>query len=349
MDNEVLTEPVQKNFLYEKTWGRFLLNCPAILATLVLVLLMILIGYISIPQKNFLALYAANIFSFRWVTYVVILPYIILILASGNLDLSIGSIIGLTISCVAIMAPNMGLLPAIIISLGIALIIGVLNGLLVSLVRINSAIITLGMAVLLRGINYVILNGKISLFKKTEWLSLPAFNWTVFAIALILGLVLVALHTWKSSSWLKTNPDAIWKRLLLIGVPYMLSGIMAGVVGLIYLGKLHTVSPVLGNGFELEMVVIAILSGTPLYHLKINASFINLIGGIIASLGMAILPNLQIAIGNKTTYSFEIAKGVLLIFGGMINYVYYLLVIKIPLKSPKETAVEKPVDLSEAG
>ena len=108
----------------------------------------------------------------------------------------------------------------------------------------------------------------------------------------------------------------------------LLSSFIAGWVGLVYLARLRIAIPSLGAGFEIVALLIAILGGTPLGNLRINIGMINLIGGLIAAMALVLLQNV-IQLVNGPVTLLDPIKGILIVIGGPISYLFYFLVSRI--------------------
>jgi ribose/xylose/arabinose/galactoside ABC-type transport system permease subunit len=126
---------------YNDLIWRLLAEVPWLVITLVLVMIMFLrlnlisAGAVRMDQVVRNAIPITMIMGFLFIPMVIIV-------ASGDVDLSLGFLAGVVGWIVAILSPKMGLGLAIIISLLIALAVGLINGLLVGLVKLKGIVVT---------------------------------------------------------------------------------------------------------------------------------------------------------------------------------------------------------------
>jgi ribose/xylose/arabinose/galactoside ABC-type transport system permease subunit len=76
------------------------------------------------------------------------------ILISGEIDLSVGSVYGMSALFFVVLSGEVGTLPAFVIAVGLACLVGLCNGLLVIKTEVPSLIVTLGLSMFVRGIIY---------------------------------------------------------------------------------------------------------------------------------------------------------------------------------------------------
>src|SRR5207302_5348204 len=84
-----------------------------------------------------------------------------MIVAAGGLDLSVGSVAALSAVIQAEVEHDIGPLLAIVVAVFVAAVIGIINGLMVSLARLHGALVTLAMMVLARGLATSVTGGRI--------------------------------------------------------------------------------------------------------------------------------------------------------------------------------------------
>jgi galactofuranose transport system permease protein len=210
-----------------------------------------------------------------------------LVIATGGIDISVGSIMGLTgILTYLIFSGKLfgihnivlGTAVAIPIALAVAALIGALNGLLVTRFKVQPIVATLISLITIRGVAEVTVNGF-----QFAFLSAPIVSWlsgNVFGFLprqVILMVVIVAIFAWLlrvtafSRYLLATGGNQAAARLA--GVPvnriliivYALSGLLAGIAGLAYIAFDSAANPVTdGLGKELDAIAAVAVGGTPL-------------------------------------------------------------------------------------
>lgn len=198
-----------------------------------------------------------------------------LVILTGGIDLSNGAVLALS-SCVSAIYLKEGgsIILGVLISLGIGLGCGLINGWMIAKVLIPPFVITYAMMFFARGLAYIVLQGKIIYgFSKTfrffgagHLLSIPtpivlsAFVLVIFCFLLRytpFGADLYALGSDEESSRLsgiKTRNRTIWV--------YALSGLLSAFAGIIYTSRLNAAEPVIGEFFPLDAIAAVVLGGT---------------------------------------------------------------------------------------
>ncbi|MES0862542.1 ABC transporter permease [Ruegeria sp. SCPT10] len=200
-----------------------------------------------------------------------------ILLASGGFDLSVGSVMALSSTVVALLLlTGMPIPLAVVCGLVLGGIVGVVNGLLVTGLGINPLIATLGTMSIARGIALVLTEG----FSVS---SLPAsFAWigkadiggfpviVLFTILLVVLFDLAVRHTrfFRQVYFIGANEKAamlsgIHVRRVRI-ILYALTGILAALAGVLLASRLMSGTPTAGNGIELQVLAAAVIGGASL-------------------------------------------------------------------------------------
>lgn len=340
MTQENTNQEVASLHFYENTRWRLLSN--TLWNGLILVILVgtVLAGAIS--SEKFLS--AANVQNiiWIWVTAALLVPTMSLIIASGGLDLSVGSVAGLTGIVMASLVTSGGISlgVALIVGLCLALFVGLVNGFLIGVIKLNAVVVTLAMMTMLRGIGYLITQD-IIVVADAGFLSSLAFPIIVLVLLIIVCIVATELKLVNDNKYrLKSDQKASWiRQSLQIGLPYVFSGLMAGVVGALYLGRLRSALPAIGFGLEFDVILMTILGGT-----LFGGGFVNILGAVLAALVMAIVQNSS-ALNGISLYSLNFGKGAALLIFGLFCQAYYFIVNLIFTKMgrkalPSETQIE---------
>ncbi|MCG2622960.1 ABC transporter permease [Arthrobacter sp. I2-34] len=201
-----------------------------------------------------------------------------LVLISGALDLSVGSIVGITGVLAAVMMSSFGAGPltASAAALALGVVCGLVNAFCVVRLRINPIIVTIGTLALFRGAAFILSDGREIAVRDPffdaigfdRWILLPVPVWVM------LGVFAVAWWIAKYSVWGRTvysvgsNPRAS----RLAGIPVdrarviilATSGLAASVAGLLMLAQGGIAVPSAGTGYELQVLTAVLLGGTSL-------------------------------------------------------------------------------------
>ncbi|QDG75390.1 ABC transporter permease [Labrenzia sp. PHM005] len=200
-----------------------------------------------------------------------------ILLASGGFDLSVGSVMALSSTVVALLLLAGVPIPvAIVLGLVLGAVAGLVNGILITAVGINPLVATLGTMSIARGIALVLTEG----FSVS---SLPAaFGYagkaSVFGIPLlvVLTLSLIVLfdlavrHTrfFRQIYFIGANEKAAMLSGIAVNrvriIAYVLTGILAALAGVLLASRLMSGTPTAGNALELQVLAAAVIGGASL-------------------------------------------------------------------------------------
>ncbi len=203
---------------------------------------------------------------------------IAMVILSGNLDLSIGSVLG-ACAMAAGHAAKAGLpLPLVIlIALGLGAAIGTVNGLLVTRLAIPSIIVTLGMMGIVRGVMIVLTKGYwvIGLPESFRWLGTGKLIGVTVPIWIALAILVLGWFLLKQTNWgrdlyaIGNNPEAarlagipVRKRLFSV---FVVCGALVGLAALVYAARFPVVQSETGKGFELDAITAAVFGGVNIF------------------------------------------------------------------------------------
>lgn len=246
------------------------------------------------------------------------------VVITGNMDMSIGST-ALCSMAVAVYAGQRGATfsEMIIIAFAVGLTVGVVNGLLVTCLKLNSMLTTLGMMIALRGLSLNLTNGgaQVTLspeFKQVAGVKIFGLSWlivTSVAIMLLLQFILRKTRFGAYCYAIGCNEDSSRR----IGLPirrvkmavYVLSGLCAAFVGLVSCCKLGTFSGTIGQDMEFDVVSVCVIGGTSLLGGRGN-----IFPGTFVGVLLLYLINNGLALSGASPFLYPFAKG-LVIFVAM--------------------------------
>jgi rhamnose transport system permease protein len=221
------------------------------------------------------------------------LPMVFIII-TGNIDLSVASNMGMSASFMGVLH-NMGvdIWVAAVAGLLLGTLGGLLNGLLVSRVKLPALVVTLGTYAFYRGIAYGFLGDQAArgypeaftyFGQGRVWDSLVPFSVALFLVlAVVFGLVLHRTTFGRYLYSIGNNENAT----AYSGVPvarikliiYTLSGFMAALAGLILAARFGSTRPDIGTGLELSVITAAVLGGV-----EINGGRGTMLGAVLSLL-----------------------------------------------------------------
>lgn len=224
------------------------------------------------------------------------------VVLSGNFDISIGSIFGLSVVVVAKLfnIPDVTIpIPIIILAgLSVGAIIGTINGLLVTRVGINSIIVTLGTLAIFRGLTFYWSLDNISIPKEAflrlgryfvfDFMALP---FIYFVVLLIIGHMLLR-YTLPGRNMYLVGANATAARLAGINIrrtqflPFVISGVMAALGGVVNAAQVGFANSTFGTGYEFKILTIVVLGG-----ISLNGGRGTLAGVFVATLIIGSISN----------------------------------------------------------
>lgn len=248
-----------------------------------------------------------------------------IVLISRGLDLSVGSILGLSGGVAANFISNGIPMP---IAFATALVagagLGVVNGLVITKLRVPPFIATLAMLSIARGILFVwteaipfrgymtefyyLLGGLTPIFG-VRIVTLPVL--IVLAVALIGAVVLRGTQFGRHVYAVGSNPEAaelsgVNVDRIKIAV-YAISGLMAALAGIILAGRLTTVHPELGLNMELTAIAVAIIGGAAL-----TGGRGSMFGALVGALTLTLIQNSISILGLNPNWETAVVGAVIL-------------------------------------
>lgn len=283
-----------------------------------LVFLVGLLIYFSFASEYFLDLEnGINILTALSVAGILAIPGTMLLIA-GQVDLSIGSAAAFAGTIVGVYSAKSSLQLGIGAAIAVGILVGLVNGYLITKVQVNSLITTLGTLAILRGLCYIIGGGQTIMVNDFSFLGLdrPFLNMPtsviIFAVICVAGILVMKYTTFGRSLYvIGANPAA--SRLVgvrnsrVIVIAFVLSGLATAVAGLILTSQLSAAAPMAATGLELSVITAIVLGGASL-----NGGRGTISGTIIGLLIIGVLNN-GLVLLNVNTFWQDVARGTLLI------------------------------------
>jgi ribose/xylose/arabinose/galactoside ABC-type transport system permease subunit len=199
------------------------------------------------------------------------------VILTRGIDLSVGSILGISVVLYAGFLESQPMAIAIPLGLGAAVLAGLVNGLGVAVAGIPPFIMTLGMLSFARGLCFIYTGGTpIPILDESFYdlgngyiLGVPIPSLILLALLLVCAVILDRTPFGRSLYAIGSNEDAA----RLSGVPvrayttavYVISGAVSGLAGLVYASQLSIGTPIAGQGYELDAIAAVVVGGTSLF------------------------------------------------------------------------------------
>ncbi|MFF1880802.1 ABC transporter permease [Pseudarthrobacter sp. NPDC058196] len=298
--------------LKELDWRRYVIYIGFVVVFLFFAVLLRDQGFLS--PNNLL-----NIFR-QTATITVIAVGMTYVIACAEIDLSVGSVAGLSSVCTAMALSQWGLVPGILAGLAVGLVVGSINGALVSLLGIPSFLVTLGMLGIAVGVaQWITASAPQPILSDTFNMVFGSGNfgpipglvvWSAIFVAIgavVLNRtrfgrqVLATGGNRNAAEFTGINTKRIKFQVLLI------SGMVASVAGMLYAGRLQSGRFQWGAGDELSAIAAVILGGTSLF-----GGFGSIIGTLFGALLIGLINNGLILAGLDSSQQ-QVVRGVIII------------------------------------
>lgn len=201
------------------------------------------------------------------------------VIATGGIDLSVGSILGLTAILTGVFWKNLGVpLPAAAVAaIAVGTFAGYVNGLIITRFRVPALIATLATLALYRGLAEGISQAR-SVRGYPDWfyvlgqgevLGVPTQLW-ILLIAVVVAAVILAYTRWGRTTYAIGSNEvaARFSGLSVEGTKlalYTMSGFAAAVAAVIFVSRVSTTRSDMGSGIELDAITAVVLGGTSIF------------------------------------------------------------------------------------
>jgi len=205
-----------------------------------------------------------------------------MVIVSRNVDLSIGSVVGLSAYVSASLFGKIHGIPILVVflvGLGIGLAVGVANGLMVAIGRVPSLVVTLATLYIVRGLDILIVGGNevVAQTLPNAFIQIPRAGiygvpYLAIAIAVVIGIGAYYLRSYRSGRELYaigSNPEAARLAGIAVGrrvfTAFAVSGAIAGVAGVLWAAQYQTVDSNAGTGYELTVIASVVVGGVAIF------------------------------------------------------------------------------------
>ena len=202
----------------------------------------------------------------------------LLIIMTGDIDLSVGSIAGASniLVAVALVDWSMSAGISIFLALAVSVAMGAVNGFFIVYRKLPAFIVTLAMMTIARGFAYLWSGGRpisvsnpvLVAIKQNEFLGLPPYVWFFVVIFVIMFIVLRFVPYGRIIKAIGSNAQAV--RLAGIRVNryrfsiYIITGFLCGLAGVCSVARICSASPLLGEGYEMDAISMVVIGGASL-------------------------------------------------------------------------------------
>lgn len=231
-----------------------------------------------------------------------------LVIVTRNVDLSVGSILGLTAfgtGTLLVAQPDLPIIAVVAVGMLFGAALGGFNGTLVTFARVPALVVTLGTLYVFRGIDFAWAGGRqinaadmprgFLDFGTGRILGVPVLALVALAVVLVAGWCLRNLRSGREFYAIGSDPAAA----VLYGIPagrrimvaFVVNGALAGLAGVLYAARFGTLDATAGTGLELQVVAAAVVGGVAIfggsgtvYGAAIGAVLLTTVGSALAVL-----------------------------------------------------------------
>jgi rhamnose transport system permease protein len=205
-----------------------------------------------------------------------------IVIITRNVDLSVGSVLGISAYATGVLYvhhPHAPLVLVFLVALGIGAACGIVNGLIVTVARVPSLVVTLGSLYIIRGIdgawaggnqvNASMLPGN---FNKIGYGTIAGVPYLAIIAIVAVGIATYAMRSFRTARdfyAIGSDPDAA----RLAGIPvgsrvflaFVLSGGIAGIAGAVWLSYFGSVDAIAGVGYEFQVITAVVVGGVAIF------------------------------------------------------------------------------------
>jgi len=224
-------------------------------------------GFITLDNLSLIVLQSA--------TRAILAIGVMMVITSGGIDISVGTVMSLcmVVMGVAVIDGGLPLYFGFVIAIGTGLLVGAVNGFLISYARLPPFIVTLGMLGIAQGLALMISNGRslygfpesFEFFGGGTVLSIPVPVLILLAFALIMTFVFYQTRLGRYAFTIGGNEEATRRagvnvRLYKLGF-YSVVGGTAGLASIVLAARINSAHPGIGFGYELDAIAAVVIGG----------------------------------------------------------------------------------------
>ena len=291
-----------------------------------IVLVLLVIFFTIVKGTTFLSASTLTMVAKHVALYGILALGMTFVIITGGIDLSVGSILGLSgVLASGVLASTGNTAAAVAVSLTVGIACGAVNGFFVSVCGIPPFISTLGMMTLLRGVILVYTKGSpipiksdaYKFFGKGSIAGIPVPVIILIIVFLLAHYILTQTSYGRSVYAVGGNREAA--RLSGIRVKtseflvYTLNGLMCGMAGLILTARLGSAQSTSGTGIEMDAIAAVILGGTSLSG---GVGFV--LPTVVGAMIMGIIDNI-LTLMNVNPHATNIVKGAVILIAVLVD------------------------------
>ena len=205
-----------------------------------------------------------------------------LLIITRNIDLSVGSILGLVAFMTGTLFatyPGIPIPVVFIAGMAFGALLGAINGMLVTAAKVPALVITLGTLYIYRGLNNAWAGGtqyfaddrpeSFGNLSVDTILGFPVITLVAIVVVIIMAIYTLGTRPGRDLYAIGSDPDAA----MLFGIPvrrrvflaFLTNGMLVGLAGVLYASRFNSVGATTGSGIELDVVAAAVVGGVAIF------------------------------------------------------------------------------------
>ncbi len=305
--------PIQTVWLNAKKIFSFILHYNTIFVFVVMVIVSTMLSDVFLTERNIFNL-------LRQVSGLGIVSMgMLLVILTGGIDLSVGSMAALGSVLVAHFLREQPLGISLFLALGGGFLVGSASGILVANRNMAPFVATLALMTVARGLAFMVSKGSpiitnnnlLSSFGSSYWMRIPLPVLLMFAVFIVTFLVLRYTAFGRIVMAIGSNESAVRLAGIRVGyykfAVYAISGILCAVAGVIATSRTGVGSPIVGSGMELDAIAAVVIGGASLSGGRGNA--VNTLLGVLVLGMIGNIMNLM----NVPSYPQQVIQGLIIV------------------------------------
>ena len=255
-----------------------------------------------------------------------------LVISTGGIDISVGSVMALAGVAIAKYMPTMGLMPALILGCVLAVLVGCINGFCVGKLKLQAMVITLGMQLGIRGVAQVLCEGRDIYFNKLGAVGEQLALWGSYKIAGFIPVQIIPIGLSVGLVWVLAEKTVLGRQIQAVGdsikssslaginaaktlmIVYGLSSVFAAFAGVFQAARVTVAAgSSLGQLAELDAIAAVVIGGTPMSGGKAHV-----FGTVVGALIMQMI-TLTCVMNNIPDEYAQVLKALIIVFAVFIQ------------------------------
>jgi len=258
-----------------------------------------------------------------------------MVIISRNIDISVGSSLGLCAMCVGLLLkfnPGIPIVLALLIGVALGALLGAVNGTLVTQFKVPPLIATLGTLSIFRGLTFLLSGGRqvdpndipppLIAMAQTSPIRIPWLVIIALLVAVAAALFLRYTRLGRDIYAVGSNPVAAPLRGIesdrVVFLVFVITGALAGLAGVLYASRYGTVNPAdAGVGFELTVIAATVIGGA-----NIMGGSGTILGTVLGCLLLGVLSN-ALAVTNVSGFYQRFAQGLVILLAVIVDAIIH--------------------------